>query len=117
MQHHSLPRDVAKGWYVGPWNSGVSIPIGFANQGIDLPHYHQQMYEVYLVAQGRSTAVVNGREIDLSPGDLLLVEPGEPHTFTSSSADYFHFVIQTPFVPDDKVLVAAAPQQEKDEED
>jgi len=117
MQHHSLPQHVAKGWFVGPWNSGVPVPIGFANQGIDLPHYHAQMYEVYLVARGSSVAIVNGVEIALVAGDLLVVEPGEPHTFTTSSADYFHFVIQTPFVPNDKVLVTATPQQEKDEED
>lgn len=33
-----------------------------------------------------------------------------------AKADYFHFVIQTPFIPNDKVLVTAAPQQEKNEE-
>lgn len=116
MHHYSLPSDVAKGWFVGPWNSELPIPVGFANQGIDLPHYHEQMYEVYLVARGSSVAIVGRREIALTAGDLLVVEPGEAHTFTTSSPDYFHFVIQTPFVPNDKVLSATTPQAEKPKE-
>lgn len=43
------------------------------------------------------------REGPLAAGDMLVVEPGEPHTFVSSSPDYLHFVVQTPFMPGDKV--------------
>jgi hypothetical protein len=32
----------------------------------------------------------------LSGGDMIVLEPGEAHTFLESSPDYFHFVIQTP---------------------
>jgi quercetin dioxygenase-like cupin family protein len=106
MQHLSSPSDQAKGWLIGPWNSAVSIPIGYANQGIADRHYHQQMTEIYLVARGTSTAIVNGRAVALSAGDVLVVEPGEVHTFGISSSDYFHFVVQTPFVAGDKVSIA-----------
>jgi hypothetical protein len=34
---------------------------------------------------------------------MLVVEPGEVHTFTESSPDYFHFVVQAPFVKGDKI--------------
>ena len=94
-----------KGWFIGPWNSPVPIPVGYANAGINLTHYHAAMYEIYLVAKGTSTALVNGREVHLQPGDMLVVEPNEVHTFTESSPDYLHFVLQTPFVPGDKHLV------------
>ena len=40
----------------------------------------------------------------LGVGDVLVVEPGETHTFLDSSTDYLHFVVQTPFVPGDKVV-------------
>ena len=93
-----------KGWFLGPWNSDLSIPIGWATQGIDEPHLHAQMNEVYLVARGHSTALVNGEEVNLKVGDVLVVEPGEVHTFTKSSPDYLHFVLQSPFVKGDKVL-------------
>ncbi len=45
----------------------------------------------------------------LGAGDVLVVEPGEVHTFESSSPDYLHFVIQTPFVAGDKRSAQARP--------
>ena len=60
------------------------------------------MYEIYLVARGQSTAVVDGEAVPLLAGDLLVVEPGEEHTFVASSEDYLHFVVQAPFVVGDK---------------
>ena len=38
-----------------------------------------------------------------TPGDCLVVEPGEDHTFVSSSDEYLVFVVQTPFVKGDKI--------------
>lgn len=104
MIHLTHDESQPKGWFVGPWNSNVPIPVGYANEGIDELHYHTQMYEIYLVAQGRSTAIVDGKEITLQPGSILVVEPNEVHTFTNSSDNYLHFVIHTPFVKNDKVL-------------
>ncbi len=83
----------------------MPVAIGYANEGINLSHYHAQMYEIYLVAQGESVAIVNEQRITLKAKDLLVVEPGEVHTFIDSTDDYFHFVIQTPFIPGDKCLV------------
>ena len=91
-----------KGWLVGPWNSDLPIAIGFSDRGFDDPHCHDAMCELYLVARGTSTALVDGQVVVLSVGDLLVVERGEAHTFTSSSDDYLHFVVQAPFVPGDK---------------
>lgn len=103
MIQQSPDKQVAKGWFAGPWNSAVPIPVGYANEGIDESHFHAHMFEIYLVARGTSTAVVNQQTIQLQAGDMLVVEPGETHTFKHSSDDYFHFVIQTPFVPGDKI--------------
>lgn len=104
MLHNSINKNNPKGWFYGPWNSNLPIPIGYANVGIQEKHLHNQMYEVYLIAQGHSTAEVNGDRIMLSAGDILVVEPGEAHTFIENSPDYLHFVLQTPFIPDDKLL-------------
>jgi len=106
MIHQAINLSQPKGWFVGPWNSPVPVAVGYANEGIDLRHYHEQMYEVYLVARGHSTAVVNDQTIALKAGDLLVIEPGETHTFIESSAEYLHFVIHTPFVPGDKVEIS-----------
>jgi mannose-6-phosphate isomerase-like protein (cupin superfamily) len=105
MIHHSIDLSASKGWFVGPWNSAVPVPIGYATEAINEVHVHVQMFEVYLVARGWSTAVINHTTLTLHAGDLLVVEPGEAHTFTASSDDYLHFVIHTPFVPGDKVIL------------
>lgn len=101
------PRDKkqAKGWFVGPWNSKLNIPIGYANQGIDEKHVHSKMFEIYLIAKGSSTIMIHEKEIELHEGDMMVVEPGEVHTFKNSSDDYLHFVIHSPFVKDDKQIV------------
>src|SRR4051812_16391861 len=87
---------IVKGWYLGPWNSDLPISLGYAPQGIDEPHAHTRMTEIYLVARGTSDLRVGETTFTLRPGDVAVVEPGEGHTFLSSSPDYFHFVIQTP---------------------
>jgi quercetin dioxygenase-like cupin family protein len=88
-----------KGWYLGPWNSDLQVAVGWATAGIDQPHYHQRMTEIYVVAQGTATARVEGETIELRAGDLLACAPGEAHTFLDSSDDYLHFVIHTPALP------------------
>jgi quercetin dioxygenase-like cupin family protein len=93
--HHADPS-AAKGWFEGPWNTGLGISIGYANVGVDEPHRHRTVTEIYLAARGWSLLRVEGAEIRLEAGDAALIEPGEAHTFTASSADYFHFVIHLP---------------------
>jgi mannose-6-phosphate isomerase-like protein (cupin superfamily) len=51
------------------------------------------MNEVYLVARGHGLAEVDGKRIRLQAGDMLVVEPGERHTFIESSHDYLRFVV------------------------
>jgi quercetin dioxygenase-like cupin family protein len=57
------------------------------------PHRHNQMNEAYLVARGHGLAEVDSKRIRLQAGDMLVVEPGERHTFIESSHDYLHFVV------------------------
>jgi mannose-6-phosphate isomerase-like protein (cupin superfamily) len=91
-----------KGWSVGPWNSDLPVSIGYANAGIDEPHLHLQLTEIYLVARGRSQLRVEQETIYLTAGDVIVVEPGEAHTFLSSSSDYLHFVAHVPGSTGDK---------------
>jgi quercetin dioxygenase-like cupin family protein len=102
-----------KGWYVGPWNSALTISIGYANVGVNEPHLHTQITEIYLVARGKSVIRVEKETINLSTGDMIVIEPGEAHTFIESSLDYFHFVVLTPGLEgkeaqDEKSLVSQA---------
>jgi mannose-6-phosphate isomerase-like protein (cupin superfamily) len=85
-----------KSWFFGPWNSGLAISIGYANKGIDEPHVHNQITEIYLVVRGSAKIRIEKETIELRSGDIIILEPGEAHTFLSSSPDYFHFVLHTP---------------------
>jgi mannose-6-phosphate isomerase-like protein (cupin superfamily) len=92
VQHASAGAD-PKGWYGGAWNWNLPIALGYANEGIDEPHEHAQLTEIYLVATGTARARVEHRDVALEPGDVLVIEPGEAHTFLRSSEDYRHFVV------------------------
>ena len=96
MRIERAAADVAKGWYAGPWNSDLTISVGYANAGIDDPHVHSRLTEIYLVARGESVMRVEHETVTLQAGDMIVIEPGEAHTFLSSTPDYFHFVIHTP---------------------
>ena len=85
-----------KGWYAGPWNSGLPISVGYANSGVDEPHVHSRITEIYLIARGTAMMRIEQETVHLVPGDMLVVDAGEAHTFLQSSPDYFHFVIHAP---------------------
>ncbi len=85
-----------KGWYVGPWDSNLSVAVGYANQGVGEPHLHKATTEIYCVARGTAHVRVETETFVLHAGSLLIVEPGEAHTFLSTSPDYLHFVMHTP---------------------
>jgi mannose-6-phosphate isomerase-like protein (cupin superfamily) len=96
MRIHPIDLTKPKGWYEGPWNSDLKLSVGYANEGINEPHLHRSVTEIYLVASGTAVVRVGAREFTLYKGDMLVIEPGEAHTFLSNSPDYLHFVIHTP---------------------
>ncbi len=99
----------AKGWYAGPWNSTLSVAIGYANEGIDEPHVHTRVTEIYMIGRGTSTMRVEEATVTLEAGDMIVIEPGEAHTFLSSSPDYFHFVAHVPGLPGDEARAEKRP--------
>jgi mannose-6-phosphate isomerase-like protein (cupin superfamily) len=96
MRIEKTSLDILKGWYLGPWDSALPVSVGFAHQGVDKPHLHRQMTDIYLIARGTTEIRIEQATILLQANDVIVVEPGEAHTFLSSSPDHFHFVIQTP---------------------
>jgi quercetin dioxygenase-like cupin family protein len=83
----------AKGWLAGPWESSLPISIGYATEGVDAPHRHAAVTEVFLVAAGEVTAVVDRAEVRLAAGDVLIVEPDEVRSLVTSSDDVRCFVL------------------------
>ncbi len=102
MHLYHLEMDHPKGWFTGPWDSNLDISVGYANTGIDQPHLHTRITEIYLVGHGFADMRVECETLHLEPGDVVVIEPGEAHTFLTSSTDYFHFVIHTPGLSGDE---------------
>jgi mannose-6-phosphate isomerase-like protein (cupin superfamily) len=96
MEIRHAEVQLSKGWYTGPWDSNLDISIGYANAGVDEPHLHPHITEIYLVARGESELRVEKQTVHLVAGDMIIIQAGEAHTFLSSSPDYLHFVIHTP---------------------
>jgi mannose-6-phosphate isomerase-like protein (cupin superfamily) len=82
-----------KGWITGPWDSDLPVGIGFATVAVDEPHRHERNTEIYLIASGAAIAVVDGVAVEITAGDVLIIEPHEIRTFTSSSSDFRSFVL------------------------
>ena len=85
--------DDPKGWLAGPWESDLPLGIGYATKAIDEPHTHDVVTEIYLVAAGTARAVIDGRSVEVSAGDVVIVEPHEVRSLTESSSDYRCFVL------------------------
>jgi len=49
------------------------------------PHIHPKQSELFAVTSGRMLATVDGVEHVLGPGEELLVQPGEVHTFRNAN--------------------------------
>jgi len=94
--------DADKGWLAGPWDGDLGVSLGFATVGVDEPHLHTRVTEIYLVAKGASSVRVEAETLELTAGDMLIVDPGEAHTFLSSSQDYLHFVVHVPGLSGDE---------------
>ena len=96
MRIERADSERAKGWYLGPWNADLDLSVGYANEGVDEPHLHRRMTEIYMMARGTAEMRVEGQTVHLKEGEVIVVEPGEAHTFVSSSRDHFHFIVQCP---------------------
>ena len=55
-------------------------------------HYHDHTEELYVVTGGSGIVVVDGKSIDVSVGDTVLIEIGERHFAMSNSDSGFEFL-------------------------
>ena len=52
---------------------------------------------------------VEQETVTLEAGDMIVVEPGEAHTFLSSSFEYLHFVVHVPGLSSEEVRAERSP--------
>ena len=99
----------AKAWMDGPWISGLPIALGSAAAALDVAHVHATVTEIFLAGRGDAMARVDHRSIELTSGDILVVEPGEARAILSASPNLMMFVIHVPgddgALGDDKTVV------------
>ena len=57
----------------------VEIPVAQPGDPPRAPHQHHDIEECIYVLSGRGTTAADSGEYPLSPGDTLLVPPGEKH--------------------------------------
>ena len=98
-----------KGWYLGPWNADLPIALGYATECIDDPHLHRRMTEIYAVTQDWAVERIEQETVRLDAGDVLVVAPGEAHTFLASSPSYLHVVLHVPGLPPEEARADRVP--------
>ena len=75
--------------YVGRWNSTTSTVTTGTTRfevGTGLPLHSHNVEETVLVLEGAATAVIDGEELDLEPGDATWVPAEVPHCFRNRGA-------------------------------
>lgn len=103
-------EEVESPWRCGHWNGSpleiivtrvmTSIPPGEAY------HYHD-FHEYYVVLHGRATLYVEGNDVPLYAGVVVMVQPGERHrvTWIDPDAGVQWIVVKERSVPDGKIVV------------
>jgi quercetin dioxygenase-like cupin family protein len=60
------------------------------------------MAEYFYLLEGKLRLRVDGRELEMNKGDLVVVEPGEAHQVVRASPDSLLLLLMPPDVPNDK---------------
>lgn len=70
-------------WIANEMDAGYCGKYLFVFDGQTCPtHHHQRKMETFFLVKGRLAVKLGSREMELEPGDVLPVRPGEPHSFT-----------------------------------
>ena len=68
-------------------------------------HSHKKKHETFLVWSGKVRMVVDGKEIMMNPGDVLVMERGMVHEFTAIEQDAVIFEFSGQHFEDDSYFV------------
>ena len=79
MKGYTPDCDIAKGWFAGSWDSDLAISVGYANTGVDEPHFHKSITKLYLVALGSAAIRVDGKVIVLQERSVTRRTRRGPH--------------------------------------
>ena len=75
-----------------PYGAGVSFFLGNLQRG-EGPGLHQHPYaETCIVLRGQARMVVDGKEVVASGGEIIVIGPATPHSFTAIGNEPLHMV-------------------------
>ncbi len=103
-------RESENPWRCGHWNGS---PIEIAVPGVmtavplgEVYHYHD-FHEYYVVLRGSAMLRIEGRDVSLAAGMIVMVQPRERHrvTWIDPDAGVQWIVIKEQSVPGSKIVV------------
>ena len=78
--------------------------LTFAPGGSSTEHVHKTEVEVFYCLKGKGRTVVAGREIELVPGRVVYIHPGESHqTFCAGNEDFEMLCLFSPVQTDNPI--------------
>jgi len=104
-------------WRCGHWN-GSPLEIGTGIPRHILPgeayHYHDY-HEYYVVLHGQARLLVEGTDVPVEAGDIVMIAPGERHrvSWVDPDTGVQWIVIKERSTPDGKIIV---PEPERSDE-
>lgn len=66
----------------------VTLPAGHSSA----PHYHKGSEESYWILSGTAIMNIDGKSIELMPGEAVLIEPMEVHQISNQNDDELVFL-------------------------
>lgn len=78
---------------------GIQGKIQMINWATLLPgksfrsHYHESMFEIYVMMADGAKATINGQKVSLGRGDALVVSPHENHEMKNTTATPIEYIV------------------------
>lgn len=94
-------------WFLGNANLGGPLQLAYkkGNTKDVKYHYHSEVYEYFIVLNGTAVLTIDNKEIRLTKGTVVVVEPGEKHLLKERSSDFELLLLMDKFVKDDTHII------------
>jgi mannose-6-phosphate isomerase-like protein (cupin superfamily) len=88
LKREELPSDDLSHDLVGADHGGVGVSMIFVNAAPGGgPALHKHPYEeIFVILEGEARFVAGDRELGARPGEIVIVPPETPHSFTNSGS-------------------------------
>ncbi len=68
-------------------------------------HYHKESFEYYIFLRGRAKMIIEDEVIEVSSGEIIMVEPYEKHKIEQIIEEIDYIIIKTNNNPEDKIVL------------